>query len=197
MKFNYFKPKTADFQARSLAVLLPRGRAWNSQTGTNLYKLVYVLSKGLGELRNLIFELINEFRIETSKAFLILWEQSLGIVSKSGDSDELRRGKIKAQVKKVVVVSKAEWEQNLREATGNNAIEVFPVKDFIVDSELLLPNPVPTPLYLPFPDLPQNRFILIADNIEGNEEEQIVRNVAKKYIPSNNFLVIIDRNMYF
>ena len=197
MKFKYFQPKSVEDQTRLLASHLPRGRVWNSKTGTMLWKLVYVMASALSSLSNIVYRMIFEFRIETSETFLEYWEESLGLVTDETLTIAERRSNIKAQLRKITVVSKEEWESQISKALGK-PVKVYPAGEFVPDSCFYLPNPVPTPLYLVYPNiLPQNRFVLYIDEINGTSEAQRVMAIIKKFKPTNVFAIIIDRDYFF
>lgn len=197
MKINNFKPKEADSQARYLAKLLPRGRAWNSQSSTYLFKLVKSLSTGLNQLIDLIWQLIQEFMIDSSTFLLSRWEQSLGIVPDESLTISERRSNVKAQIKKTNVVTVEEWESQISKALGK-PVKVYPAGEFVPDSCFYLPNPVPTPLFLVHPDrMKQNRFVLYIDEINGTSEARRVRKIIKKFNPTNVYAIIIDRDYFF
>jgi len=197
MKFNYFDPKTVEKQARFLALHLPNGRAWNSQTGKPLFKLLLILASGFFIVAGFIQKIIFEFRIETSVDFLEKWEESFGIVTDETKSLDERRAEVKAQYRKKTVVSAEEWESVLSEALGKE-ITVKPSIDYVPDEDFLLPNPVPTPLFLPYPDvIPQNRFIVIIDGLNGSSEVATAKGIVARFRPSFVVCVYIDRDYFF
>ena len=192
MKINNFKPKPADSQARYLAKLLPRGRAWNSQSGTILYKTIQSLSAGLGELYNLIWQLINEFRIDTSISFLEKWEESLGIIPDESLSISERRANIKAQVRKVPVITVEEWEQQIEKALGM-PVSVYPGAEIdLTDEFFLFPYTFPIYFYPVHPSRKQqNRFVVYVDGELGATQKII--NIVEKFKPSNVWVVYVRR----
>lgn len=195
MKFKTFQPRQLETQTRFLSLHLPRGRVWNTKTGKELYKLVMVMAKGLSQLWNTICEILKEFRIDYSENYLYLWEDSLGL-SSDGLTLAQRRDAVKEQLRKIPIVTDEEWETNLSDALGKT-ITVIQADGFTPDSDMILPNPVPTPLYAPFPDLyPMNRFIVLIDGADDADDVAQIREIVDKYKFSATYVIIINRGMY-
>ena len=193
-KFLNFQSRTAESHTRFLAMHLPRGRVWNTKTGKTLWKLIYSLASGFMLLYNLSSNIINEFRIDTSVAWLSDWEESLGIDTDATLTLAVRRANVKAQLKKITIVLKSEWEANLSEGLGKT-ITVYPALSFVADTGFAFPWYFPHFFYLPYPTrIPQNRFIIIIDGATGADEVLQIQNIIKKYIPTFVYAIIIDRD---
>ena len=194
MKFINFQSRTAESHTRFLAMHLPGGRVWNTKTGKTLWKLIYSLASGFMLLYNLSSNIINEFRIDTSVAWLSDWEESLGIDTDATLTLAVRRVNVKAQLKKITIVLKSEWEANLSEGLGKT-ITVYPALSFVADTGFAFPWYFPHFFYRPYPTrIPQNRFIIIIDGATGADEVLQIQNIIKKYIPTFVYAIIIDRD---
>lgn len=197
MKFDYFKPLSAMVQTRLLAMHLPSGRVWNSKTGRELWKILSVLSVSINELSSILWNLIQDFCVDTSTTLLSLWEESLGIAPQESSTIEERRLNVKAQIRKAPIVKKEEWGAILTKAFGYT-VNVYPALEFIADTDFYLPNPVPTPLYLVHPDnIPQNRFVVVVDPVYGEDNVKKAEEIIKRFIPKNVYAIIIDRDLFF
>ena len=184
MKLRYFQPKSVEDQTRLLASHLPSGRVWNSKTGRNLWKLVNVMAYGLNELWRLIYLLLTEFRIETSVSFLEYWEESLGITTDETLSLDERRKNVKAQLRKITVVSKEEWEEVLSTALGKD-VSVYPARDIdMTDARFTFPYTFPIYFYPVDPDrIKQSRFTVYVDSVTA-EEKVIAKKIIDKFKPT-------------
>ena len=184
MKFKYFQPKSVEDQTRLLASHLPRGRVWNSKTGTMLWKLVYVMASALSSLSNIVYRMIFEFRIETSETFLEYWEESLGLVTDETLTIAERRSNIKAQLRKITVVSKEEWEEVLSTALGKD-VSVYPARDIdMTDARFTFPYTFPIYFYPVDPDrIKQSRFTVYVDSVTA-EEKVIAKKIIDKFKPT-------------
>jgi len=191
MKFKTFQPRKLEIQTRFLSLHLPRGRVWNTKTGKILWKLVSVAGAGACELWNVLAEILREFRIDTSKNYLYLWEDSLGL-NGDGLTLEQRRDAVKKQIRKTPTVSQSEWEDNLSEALGK-VVKVYPVASFTPTSDYAFPYTFPHYFWLPNPSrVISNRFICIVTGCNGSNEVDFVKNILSKYKPAFNYVIIID-----
>lgn len=191
MKFSYFNSKSVENQTRFLASHLPSGRVWNSKTGRGLWKLIYILANGSFIIYSMISEMIFDFRIESSTDFLENWEQSLGIVLVGTETIQERRDAVKAQYRKVTVVTKEEWESVLSTAFGRS-IDVYPAKDIdMTDSRFQFPYAFPIYFYPVNPsERKQNRFTLYVDNLTP-AEIVTAKKIVKKFRASNTRIIYI------
>lgn len=191
MKFDYFKPLSATVQTRLLAMHLPSGRVWNSKTGRELWKILSVLSVSINELSSILWNLIQDFCVDTSTTLLSLWEESLGIVPQESSTIEERRLNVKAQIRKAPIVTKEEWESVLSTAFGRS-ISVYPAKDIdMTDSRFQFPYTFPIYFYPVNPsERKQNRFTLYVDNLTP-AEIVTAKKIVKKFRASNTLIIYI------
>jgi uncharacterized protein YmfQ (DUF2313 family) len=139
----------------------------------------------------MISEMIFDFRIESSTDFLEKWEESLGIVLEGSETVQERRDAVKAQYRKVTVVTKEEWESVLSTAFGRS-ISVYPAKDIdMTDSRFQFPYTFPIYFYPVNPsERKQNRFTLYVDNLTP-AEIVTAKKIVKKFRASNTRIIYI------
>ena len=186
MKKRYFKILNLNDQARYVARHFPEGRAWNTRTGSSLYKFIKALAVGIGTLFSAVWNTIQEFDISTStpEGFLPRWEESLGIII-AGESVDERRRRVKAQLRKVATITKSETETELERFLG------YPVE--------VRPDPVSTDTTFPyvFPIFfwggdygdRQSRFLMYVVGVNSGDKEA-VRAFLKKFQPNNIYVIM-------
>jgi len=189
VKIKYFKPPTQEEMARFMAVHLPKGRVWNTKTGTNLYRLCYSVASGLLFLYNLIWQMITNFNINTSED-LTEWEESYDITPPSGATIQERRDVVKANVSKIPVVTASEWQIKLRDATGSSIITVTPAKDVTITTTF--PRSFPIQFQrLTTGTEKEKRFVVYVQQIADKDEQVLCENLVKKFQPSNVKVIYI------
>ena len=194
MKLTDFHPKTDEFQTRFLGAHLPSGRVWAFKG--NIKKLVSVLAAGFKNLWSGIYAMMSGFVMESEDTELMsMWETSLGIAGEGTNAERIDL--IKAQIRKRMTVNVTEWSAVLSEAFGRT-VTVYPAVDIdMTDTDFLLPNPVPTPLFIPNPTkIKQEKFIVMLDEIHLSEMERALDIVAK-FMPTNVVAICIDRDFFF
>jgi len=194
MKLTDFHPKTDEFQTRFLGAHLPSGRVWAFKG--NIKKLVSVLAAGFKNLWSGIYAMLSGFVMESEDTeLMMMWETSLGLTGEGTNSERIDL--IKAQIRKRLVVNVTEWSAVLSEALGRT-VEVYPAVDIdMTDTDFLLPNPVPTPLFIPDPTkIKQEKFIVMLDEVKDDEKANVL-NIINKFMPTNVVAICIDRDYYF
>ena len=186
MKKNNFKILHADDQARFLARHMPRGRAWNTRSGTSLYKFIRAIASGLSVLFDLVWNTAKEFDISTATAggFLGNWEESLGLTA--AGTEEERRGRVKAQLRKTTTANKKELEAEINRFLGYE-VHIEAGNDIVEDDNTF---PYSFPIFFWGGNYgAQRRFLVYIFQVEESDKDAL-RRFVEKIVPSNVFAVI-------
>lgn len=110
-----FKAPDLDTTTRQFADHLPEGRAWNNKINEDsiMYKNIKSLASAFNIVQQQIEEIATEFNINLTVDLLPDWEESVGIPDDcifELESLEERRETVIQRLKKVPVVTKAEFE---------------------------------------------------------------------------------------
>lgn len=113
--YEIFKAPNLDTTTRQFADHIPEGRAWNNKINEDsiIYKNIKSLASAFNIVQQQIESIANEFNINLTVDLLPDWEESVGIPDDcifELDSLQKRRDSVIQRLKKVPVVTKAEFE---------------------------------------------------------------------------------------
>lgn len=130
-RFVDYKPISVDMMAQLFSQCLPQGLAWNSKgdQASNFYLLLRSLADQVIALQVKLYELVVEWNINVTNNLITEWETAVGIPDECrgvAESIEVRRSDVLDKLRKVPVITVADYEALAESITGEVGWNIRP-----------------------------------------------------------------------